>query len=132
MKNKQYNPDKKNKGLVRVFLAIRYSLDGVLTALQEESAFRQECLMTLVFIPYAIWLPVGNIETILMVFSIFLVLIVELLNSSVEAAIDRISFSENILSKRAKDYASAAVFFSILSCLGIYAAFTIQYWKTTV
>ena len=132
MKNKQSIPYKKNKGLFRIFLAIRYSLDGVLTALQEESAFRQECLIAPVFILYAIWLPVGNIETVIMVFSVLLVLIVELLNSSVEATIDRISLSENFLSKRAKDYASAAVFLSIVSCLGIYIAFSISYWKSII
>lgn len=132
MKNKQHNKVKKNIGLFRVILAIRYSIEGVLSALQEESAFRQECFMSIVFIPYAIWLPVGLIETILMIFSVFLVLIVELLNSSVESAIDRISLSENILSKRAKDYASAAVFVSVIFCLGIYTVFTIECWRTNL
>jgi diacylglycerol kinase (ATP) len=110
------NPHKGNKGITRAFRAAINSWNGLIYALKEESAFRQELGLSLVLIPLAIYLPVTPIEKILLIASVILVLIIELLNSSVEAAIDRISFEVHDLSKRAKDYGSAAVMLALLLC----------------
>jgi diacylglycerol kinase (ATP) len=110
------NPHKGNKGLTRAFRAAINSWNGLIYAFKEESAFRQELALSLILIPLAIYLPVTPIEKILLIASVILVLIIELLNSSVEAAIDRISFEVHDLSKRAKDFGSAAVMLALLLC----------------
>ena len=110
------NPHKGNKGLTRAFRAAINSWNGLIYAFKEESAFRQELALSLILIPLAIYLPVSPIEKILLIASVILVLIIELLNSSVEAAIDRISFEVHDLSKRAKDFGSAAVMLALLLC----------------
>lgn len=118
MKNYQIedNPHKGNKGITRAFRAVINSWNGLIYAYKEESAFRQELALSLILIPLAIYLPVTPVEKILLIASVILVLITELLNSSVEAAIDRISFEVHDLSKRAKDFGSAAVMLALLLC----------------
>jgi diacylglycerol kinase (ATP) len=118
MKNYQIedNPHKGNKGITRAFRAAINSWNGLIYAYKEESAFRQELALSLILIPLAIYLPVTPIEKILLIASVILVLITELLNSSVEAAIDRISFEVHDLSKRAKDFGSAAVMLALMLC----------------
>ena len=117
MKKKSYipenNPHKQNRGLKRLFLALINSISGFNFAIKEESAFRQELLLCLFLVPLIFIFPTSPIEKILMIGSLLLLLIVELLNSSIEAAIDRISFSHHDLSKRAKDLGSAAVLCSL-------------------
>jgi diacylglycerol kinase (ATP) len=108
------NPHKGNQGITRAFRAAINSWNGFVYAYQEESAFRQELALNLILIPIAIYLPYGAVEKVLLICSTLLVLIVELLNSSVEAAVDRISYEEHDLSKRAKDFGSAAVTVAIL------------------
>ena len=110
------SPFKGKRGLVRVVHAFFNSLAGLADAWRHESAFRQEILLAAVLIPIACYVPVTNVERALLIGSVLLVLIVELLNSSVEAAIDRISFDHHSLSKRAKDIGSAAVFVSLVLC----------------
>lgn len=110
------NPHKGNKGIVRAFRAAVNSWNGLKYAYKEESAFRQELALAIILIPVAIYIPCSNIEKILLISSLFLVLIVELLNSSVEAAVDRISFDIHGLSKRAKDFGSAAVMLALGVC----------------
>ena len=110
------NPHKGNKGITRAFRAAINSWNGLIYAFKEESAFRQELALSLILIPLAIYLPFTPIEKILLIASVILVLIIELLNSSVEAAIDRISFEVHDLSKRAKDFGSAAVMLALLLC----------------
>ena len=110
------NPHKGNKGITRAFRAAINSWNGLIYAFKEESAFRQELALSLILIPLAIYFPVTPIEKILLIASVILVLIIELLNSSVEAAIDRISFEVHDLSKRAKDFGSAAVMLALLLC----------------
>ena len=110
------NPHKGNRGLTRAWHAAKNSWSGLVFAVQEESAFRQELALTVCLIPLALLLPFGVIERLLLIGSVVLVLIVELLNSSIEAAIDRISFEHHGLSKRAKDYGSAAVLLALLLC----------------
>ena len=110
------NPHKGNKGITRAFRAAINSWNGLIYAYKEESAFRQELALSLILVPLAIYLPVTPIEKILLIASVILVLVIELLNSSVEAAIDRISFEVHDLSKRAKDFGSAAVMLALLLC----------------
>jgi diacylglycerol kinase (ATP) len=116
------NPHKGRTGLDRVIRAAGYSADGLASAYRGESAFRQEFWLAVVLVPAAFWVGRGWVETALLVGSVFLVLIVELLNSGIEAAIDRVSFEIHDLSKRAKDLASAAVLLSLLLCAGIWGA----------
>jgi diacylglycerol kinase (ATP) len=108
------SPFKGKTGLTRVVQAFFNSLAGLRDAWRHESAFRQEVLMAVVLIPIACLAPVSAAERALLIASMLLVMIVELLNSSVEAAIDRISFDHHSLSKRAKDIGSAAVFVSLV------------------
>ena len=83
-------------------------------AFQEESAFRQELLLLIILSPIALLLPVPALQKVVLITSLLMVLVVELLNSSVEAAIDRISFDHHDLSKRAKDFGSAAVMLTLV------------------
>ena len=109
------SPHKGKTGLRRILNAFFYSLDGLAAAYRHEDAFRQEVLLAAILIPAAFFLPAGGIGRALMVASVLLVLIVELLNSAVEAAVDRISLENHLLAKRAKDIGSAAVFLSLLN-----------------
>ncbi|HTJ92675.1 MAG TPA: diacylglycerol kinase [Pararobbsia sp.] len=111
------NPYKGNRGLTRAWYALKNSIQGFRDAWREESAFRQELTLAAILVPVSIVLPVTAVEHVLLVGSVLLVLIVELLNSSVEAAIDRISLDLHELSKRAKDFGSAAVTVALLLCL---------------
>lgn len=114
------NPQKNRRGLNRVWHATGYSLAG-LHAGWNETAFRQEALASVVLIPAAFWLGQSWIETVLLAGTVILVLIVELLNTGIEAAIDRIGPEWHDLSKRAKDMGSAAVLLSLLLCSGTWA-----------
>ena len=108
------NPHKGNKGLTRAWHAAKNSWCGVVYAFKEESAFRQELTLLIICTPIALFLDVSILEKVALICSIIMVLVVELLNSSVEAAIDRISFEHHDLSKRAKDFGSAAVMLALL------------------
>ena len=111
--NIEDNPHKGNTGITRALHAAKNSWSGLIFALREESAFRQEMFLVIISLSVIIITEVSAIEIIFMTFATSLVLIIELLNSSVEAAVDRISFEYHGLSKRAKDYGSAAVMLSI-------------------
>lgn len=107
------SPHKGQRGVRRIVNAFFYSLSGLALAFRHESAFRQEILLAVVLIPAACFLPASAVERVLLIGSVLLVLIVELLNSSVEAAVDRIGLDTHHLSKRAKDLGSAAVLLSL-------------------
>ncbi|HSD62051.1 MAG TPA: diacylglycerol kinase [Burkholderiales bacterium] len=109
------HPHKGKTGLRRVWNAFFYSMDGFRAALRHEDAFRQEVILAAILIPVALVLPAGGLGKALMVGSVLLVLMVELLNSAVEATVDRISFENHELAKRAKDIGSAAVFVSLVN-----------------
>ena len=111
------NPQKNRRGLSRVWHATGYSLAG-LRAGWNETAFRQEALASVVLIPAAFWLGRSWMEVVLLAGTVILVMIVELLNTGIEAAIDRIGPEWHDLSKRAKDLGSAAVLLSLLLCAG--------------
>ena len=93
--------------------ATRYSLEGFAAAARHEDAFRQELIVFAVAAPIGLWLGRSGLERALLVGCLFLVLVVELLNSAVEAAVDRVSFENHRLAKRAKDIGSAAVFVAL-------------------
>lgn len=116
------NPYKGRTGFDRVMRATGYSIAGLKSAYIGESAFRQEVWLSFFMLPLAFWLGRHWTEVALLVGTVFLVLIVELLNSGIEAAIDRVSFELHDLSKRAKDIASAAVLLSLLLCAGVWLA----------
>ena len=107
-------PRKGATGFLRLVNAARYSLDGLRAALSEE-AFRQELLLAAILIPVGLFLGATAVERALLVGSVLLVLIVELLNSAVEATVDRVSLDDHSLAKRAKDIGSAAVMLSFVS-----------------
>jgi diacylglycerol kinase (ATP) len=102
------------RGMRRLVNATRYSLDGLRAAWQHEDAFRQELVLAAVLLPVAFALPLPGGEKALLIGSLLLVLIVELLNTAIEAAVDRDSVEINPLGKRAKDYGSAAVMIALL------------------
>ena len=101
------------KGIGRLWRATLYSLAGLRAAWENEAAFRQEVLFSLVMVPSAFWLGGSTVERLMLIGSCLIVLITELLNSAVEAAIDRIGDDPHRLSGRAKDLGSAAVFTSL-------------------
>ena len=115
------NPQKTRKGLSRILHAGGYSMQG-LRAGWGETAFRQEAILSLVLMPLAFWLGQNWVETALLAGTVLLVMIVELLNTCVESAIDSIGPEWHDLSKRAKDMGSAAVLLSLLLCTGVWLA----------
>ena len=120
------NPHKGNRGLTRAIHAAKNSWNGLIFAYQEESEFRRELVLLVLLTPVALLLPVSVIEKALMIGALLMVLAIELLNSSVEAAIDRISFEHHDLSKRAKDFGSAAVMLALVIAFIIWAAVMFQ------
>jgi diacylglycerol kinase (ATP) len=117
----EVSPHKSKSGLLRIWNAFFYSLAGFKAAYLHEHAFRQECLLAVILLPAALLMPTGGLGKALMVASVLLVLIVELLNSALEAAVDRISLEQHQLAKRAKDIGSAAVFMSLVNVAVVWA-----------
>ncbi len=116
----QPSPFKGKTGLTRILNAAGYSWAGLCAAFQHENAFRQEVLLALIGIPLAFLLESSATGRALMIGSLFLVLIVELLNSAIEAVVDRVSLENHHLAKRAKDIGSAAVLISLASAATIW------------
>lgn len=116
------NSFKGRTGFDRLVRAAGYSLSGLKAAYRGESAFRQETWAAVLLLPAAFWLGRSWVEVAALGGTVALVLIVELLNSAIEAVVDRVSFELHDLSKRAKDLASAAVFLSLALCVAIWIA----------
>lgn len=114
------SPYKGKTGLNRLWNALGYSLAGFRAAYKHEDAFRQEILLATLLIPLALWLHVGLLGKALMIASVLLVIIIELLNSAIEATVDRISLDSHDLAKRAKDIGSAAVLVSLINVFVIW------------
>lgn len=112
---------KNSRGIARLGRAFCYSMQGFAATWKNEAAFRQEVVLALVMLPPGLWFAHTVIERILLFASVFLVLIVELLNSAIEAAIDRISPERHELSKVAKDSGSAAVLLSLINVIFIWS-----------
>jgi len=119
------NPQKTRRGLHRLWHATGYSLQGLRTA-WGETAFRQEAIAAMVLLPASVWLGRTWMETALLAGTVVLLMVVELLNTGIEAAIDRIGPEWHDLSKRAKDVGSAAVLLSLLLCAGVWVAALFQ------
>ena len=115
------SPFKGKTGVIRIVNAFFNSCDGLADAWRHESAFRQEILLAAILIPAACFAPVNAAERAILIATVLLVIIVELLNTGVEAAIDRISFDRHSLSKRAKDIGSAAVLMALVLLLAVWA-----------
>jgi diacylglycerol kinase (ATP) len=120
-------PNKHRPGLTHAWRATGIALQGLHAAWRHEDAFRQEVLIAAIAIPVALLLPASALGKALMIASIILVLIVELLNSAIESAVDHTSMERHPLAKRAKDIASAAVFFSIVNALVVWGL--VLFWK---
>lgn len=114
------NPHKHRPGLLHAWRATGIALQGLRAAWVHEDAFRQEVLVSVIAIAVALFSGVGLISKVLLVSCIFLVLIVELINSALEAAVDHTSLAHHPLAKRAKDIASAAVFVSIVNAIVVW------------
>jgi diacylglycerol kinase (ATP) len=112
--------DQGNTGLVRILKAFNYSLAGFKACFRHEAAFRQEMAALLLLLPLGIWLGEGGVEQALLVGSLLLVPVVELLNSGIEAVVDRFGGDRHELSGRAKDLGSAAVFLSIVLVIAVW------------
>jgi diacylglycerol kinase (ATP) len=106
--------------LLRLFHAFGYSFQGLRAAFVNEAAFRQEVILAIVFIPLGLWLGATGLERALLVGSVLLVMIVELLNSGIEAVVDRLGDEHHELSGRAKDTGSAAVLFSLVNAVAVW------------
>jgi diacylglycerol kinase (ATP) len=117
----EVNAQKQRTGLNRVWHAMGYSIQG-LRAAWFEKAFRQEAIASVFLIPCAFWLGKTWIETSLLISTVLLVMVVELLNTGIESAIDRIGPEWHALAKRAKDMGSAAVLLTLLVCVGVWSA----------
>ena len=122
MSSPQDNPHKGRTGLDRIIHAAGYSWAGLKAAYTGESAFRQETWLCILAAPLAFWLANTWEQAALLLGSLFVVIIVELLNSAIEAVVDRVSFERHDLSKRAKDIASAAVLMALLMAAGVWGA----------
>lgn len=109
------SPHKSATGLQRIIDATRYSLAGLREAARLERAFQQELLLAAVLVPLALWLGKTGVERAIMIASLVLVLIVELINSAIEATQDRISLEQHPLARHAKDFGSAAVMLALLN-----------------
>ncbi|MEQ1743677.1 MAG: diacylglycerol kinase [Candidatus Nitrotoga sp.] len=110
------NPHKAS-GLRRLVNALSYSLSGLQLAWQDEAAFRQEIILAIVLVPVAFMVPVDVTQQVLLVASVMLVLVVEMINSAIEATVDRVSLDIHPLAKRAKDMGSAAVLLALTNAI---------------
>ena len=110
----------KRRSVLNFISSVRYSIEGFFAALKHEPSFREGLLFALLLTPFAIILPVNAVSTAVMICSLFLIVIVELLNSAIEWTIDYIKPEVHPLAKRIKDMASAAVFLSYLNCIAIW------------
>lgn len=115
-----------NTGIGRILRATRFSAQGIAAAWKNEAAFRQELTLVVVLLPAAVWLGQTALERALLIVSLFIVLIVELINSAIEAAIDRHGDEQHELSGRAKDMGSAAVFGSLLLVVVVWALIAVE------
>lgn len=115
-------PPKKNSGIIRIYKAFFFSMQGLRAAFQSEAAIRQEVALAVVMIPLSFWLSGSTVERILLICSVLLVILVELINSALEAIVDRIGTERHELSGKAKDIGSAAVFVAMMITVVIWGS----------
>jgi len=128
MENPQKNASelKGKSGIRRLINATRYSWQGYKAAWKTEEAFRQEAILAMIMIPVAIFLPVELVEKLLMISTVALVVIVEIINSAIEATIDRFGNEIHPLSGKAKDLGSGAVLLALLLCASVWLSILIH------
>jgi len=114
------SPYKGKTGIARLLNALKYSCAGIQEAYRNEDAFRQEVILAIVLLPLAFWLKSEMLSRALMIACVLLLIIVELLNSAIEAAVDRFSLDDHNLAKRAKDIGSAAVLVTLLNLVVVW------------
>lgn len=122
------SPFKSKGGFSRVINAARYSFRGLRAAVRDEAAFRQELLLALILTPIAFWVGKTGAQILALIASLVFVLVVELLNSAIEAVADAISLEENPFIGRAKDLGSAAVLLSLLLAAGLWVVVILNHW----
>lgn len=122
------SPFKSKGGFSRVIHAARYSFRGLKAAVRDEAAFRQELLFTLVLTPVAFWVGQTGAQILVLIASLVFVLVIELLNSAIEAVADAVSLEENPFIGRAKDLGSAAVLVSLLLATGLWIVVILNHW----
>jgi diacylglycerol kinase (ATP) len=115
------SPQKSKAGFARLANAFRYSCAGLVAAFRHEAAFRQECALAAALIPVALLSGASGVGKALLVGSVMLVLLMELINSAIEAEVDRVSLARHPLAKRAKDIGSAAVLVALINLVAIWA-----------
>ena len=118
----------KRRSFRNFFSSLRFSVEGFMAALRFEPSFREDLIFAIILVPFAIILPVNAVSTAVMIAALFLIIIVELLNSAIEWTIDYISTEKHPLAKRAKDMASAAVFLSYLNCMVVWLIIIFANW----
>ena len=125
----QASPHKGKSGLKRILNAFSYSLEGLGSTFKNECAFRQEVILSAILLPLSLVLTLSLVEQLILVASLILVLIVELINSAIEAVVDDHSLRYRPLAKRAKDIGSAAVLLSLLNAFICWAAILTANWN---
>ncbi len=121
-------PPPKPRDFWHFIRSMKHSLAGFAEAFRHEPSFREDLVFVVLLTPFAIFLPVKAVSTAIMLGSLLLIIIAELLNSAIEAAIDDISLAKRPLAKRAKDMASAAVFLAFLNCIAVWTVILIANW----
>lgn len=122
-------PENKRRSFRNFFASVRYAVEGFWAAFKHEPSFREDLLFVAFLTPLAIILPVNAVSTAVMIFSLFLIVIMELVNSAIEWTIDDISLAKRPFAKRAKDMGSAAVFLAYLNCIAVWGVILIANWN---
>lgn len=122
-------PPFKRRNFHNLLSSLRFSLEGFFAALKLEPSFREDLIFAIILVPFAIILPVNAVSTAVMIAALFLIIIVELLNSAIEWTIDYISTEKHPVAKRAKDMASAAVFLSYVNCVVVWLIIILANWR---
>lgn len=121
-------PENKRRDFRNFFQSVGFAVEGFWAALRHEPSFREDLLFVVFLTPFAIILPVNAVSTAVMILSLFLIVIMELVNSAIEWTIDDISLAKRPYAKRAKDMGSAAVFLAYLACLAVWAVILLANW----
>lgn len=122
-------PENKTRSFQNFFHSVRYAVEGFWAALKHEPSFREDLLFVAFLTPLAIILPVNAVSTGVMIFSLFLIVIMELVNSAIEWTIDDISLAKRPFAKRAKDMGSAAVFLAYINCFVVWTVILLANWN---
>lgn len=122
-------PENKTRSFQNFFSSVRYAVEGFWAALKHEPSFREDLIFVALLTPLAVILPVNAVSTAVMIFSLFLIVIMELVNSAIEWTIDDISLAKRPFAKRAKDMGSAAVFLSYINCFVVWAVILLANWN---